>query len=287
MARARNIKPAFFKNEGLGSVSREARLLFIGLWTLADREGRLEDRPARIAAELFPYDRDITIGQVDEWLQSLADPSGDFLVRYSVGAGKYLKITNFKKHQTPHHKEKPSEIPDFHKSPGQAPTLIGQAPTQARASTDPGTCLPPLNPESGILNPDVLNPDVTEPGAEAAPAPPATPTKLIEFSNDPSDDFDALYREHPITGKKREARMAYQQILASAIDQQAVNTAIVRSHREWSAHWNGPGLPEWKPNFLQFFEDEYYLRRPREPTQKHHPQASKLSVLDNLQPREY
>ena len=48
MARARNIKPGFFKNEFLAEMPCEVRLLFIGLWTLADREGRLEDRPKRI-----------------------------------------------------------------------------------------------------------------------------------------------------------------------------------------------------------------------------------------------
>ena len=36
--------------------SMSARLLFVGLWTIADRNGRLEDRPKRIRAELFPYD---------------------------------------------------------------------------------------------------------------------------------------------------------------------------------------------------------------------------------------
>lgn len=56
MARARNIKPGFFANEDLAECEPLARLLFAGLWCLADREGRLEDRPKRIRAELLPYD---------------------------------------------------------------------------------------------------------------------------------------------------------------------------------------------------------------------------------------
>ena len=48
MSRARNIKPAFFKNELLAELDAFDRLLFIGLWCLADREGRTEDRPKRI-----------------------------------------------------------------------------------------------------------------------------------------------------------------------------------------------------------------------------------------------
>ena len=54
--RARNIKPGFFKNDTLAELEFAARLLFIGLWGLADRAGRLEDRPKKIKAEVFPYD---------------------------------------------------------------------------------------------------------------------------------------------------------------------------------------------------------------------------------------
>ena len=56
MARARNIKPGFFANDTLAECSPLARLLFAGLWTIADRAGRLEDRPKRIKAALLPYD---------------------------------------------------------------------------------------------------------------------------------------------------------------------------------------------------------------------------------------
>jgi hypothetical protein len=54
--RARNIKPGFFKNEDLADCDLSARLLFIGLWCLADREGRLEYRARKIKAEVFPYE---------------------------------------------------------------------------------------------------------------------------------------------------------------------------------------------------------------------------------------
>jgi hypothetical protein len=105
MARARNIKPGFFKNEVLAEMPCEARLLFIGLWTLADREGRLEDRPKRIKGELFAFDS----FDVDAMLNLL---QGDgFLTRYEAGGVRYIQIENFVKHQDPHYKEKASEIP--------------------------------------------------------------------------------------------------------------------------------------------------------------------------------
>ena len=52
--RARNIKPGSFKNEDLCEIEPLGRLVLIGLWCVADREGKLEDRPKRIKAELFP-----------------------------------------------------------------------------------------------------------------------------------------------------------------------------------------------------------------------------------------
>ena len=125
MPRSRNIKPGFFKNEGLGSLPFEARILFVGLWTLADRMGRLEDRPVRIAAELFPYDRDIGPEDVNSWLDNLASSPEVFIVRYAIGGARYLQISNFAKHQTPHFKEKASTIP--------APTRMMMAQGKHRA----------------------------------------------------------------------------------------------------------------------------------------------------------
>ena len=105
MARARNIKPGFFRNEDLVELPCETRLLFIGLWTIADREGRLEDRPKRIKMELFPAD-DLDL---DACLNQLQD--GGFILRYQMDGGKFIQIANFTKHQNPHYKEVASEIP--------------------------------------------------------------------------------------------------------------------------------------------------------------------------------
>lgn len=105
MARSRNIKPGFFKNEVLAEMPVESRLLFIGLWTLADREGRLEDRPRRIKMELFAFDG----FDVDSMLTQLQ--SNKFLTRYEVDGSRFIQIENFVKHQDPHYKEKASEIP--------------------------------------------------------------------------------------------------------------------------------------------------------------------------------
>jgi len=105
MARARNIKPSFFTNEQLAECSSWARLLFIGLWTIADREGKLEDRPKRIKIELLPYDD----CNVDELLDELHGQ--ELIIRYEVEGNKYILIPRFVKHQNPHQKEMARDYP--------------------------------------------------------------------------------------------------------------------------------------------------------------------------------
>lgn len=105
--RARNIKPGFFKNERLADVPLEARLLFIGLWLLADREGYLEYRPKRIRAEIAPYDE----WEVEDLLCSLAE--NGFVEIYEHKETRqplFIHVINFTKHQNPHVKEKCSKI---------------------------------------------------------------------------------------------------------------------------------------------------------------------------------
>jgi len=105
MARARNIKPGFFKNEDLAECTPWARLCFAGLWTLADREGRLEDRPKRIKGELFAFDSI----EVEPLLAELVDRG--FVLRYRAGELRLLQVLKFSKHQNPHHREPSSVLP--------------------------------------------------------------------------------------------------------------------------------------------------------------------------------
>jgi hypothetical protein len=102
LARIRSLKIGFFHNESLCDLSPWHRLLFGGLWLIADREGRLEDRPRRIKAELFPYDE----LDVDVLLSDLARRG--FLLRYDANGVPAIAIVNFLKHQCPNAKESPS-----------------------------------------------------------------------------------------------------------------------------------------------------------------------------------
>ncbi|MND93607.1 hypothetical protein D3C80_857990 [compost metagenome] len=106
MARSRNIKPGFFTNDELAECSPYARLLFAGLWTIADKEGRLDDRPKKVKAMVLPFD-DV---DCNDLLQQLH--SHKFINRYQVNDEQFIQINNWKKHQNPHCKEAASEIPE-------------------------------------------------------------------------------------------------------------------------------------------------------------------------------
>ena len=95
MPRIRSIKPEFFLHEGLAELQALTRLLFIGLWTQADGEGRLADRPMRLKASLLPYDD----ADVDKMLESLASHKERFIVRYVSNGTPAICIPSFKDHQ--------------------------------------------------------------------------------------------------------------------------------------------------------------------------------------------
>ena len=105
--RTRDLKPGFFKNEVLGKLDMRARLLYAGLWCLADREGRCEDRPEKIRAELFPYER----VELDKYLVILSD--NGFIKRYCVEGERYIWLPKFKANQHPHPHEAGSVLPPY------------------------------------------------------------------------------------------------------------------------------------------------------------------------------
>ena len=96
MARIRTIKPEFPHSESMGRVSRDARLLFIMLWTLVDDAGITRGNSRMLASLLFPYDDDA--GKlISAWLNEL-DREG-CIVQYAVEGQTYLQICNWLNHQ--------------------------------------------------------------------------------------------------------------------------------------------------------------------------------------------
>ncbi len=109
MARIRTIKPEFPQSETIGFLSRDARLLFIQLWTIADDEGRTRAASRMLASLLYPYDDDAGT-LMEQWLEELEGKR--CIRRYEIEGSKYLEITNWLKHQKIDKPSK-SKIPPF------------------------------------------------------------------------------------------------------------------------------------------------------------------------------
>jgi hypothetical protein len=221
--RARNIKPSFFKNEALIELPFEARLLFAGLWCMADREGYLEDRPKRIKIELFPGD-DI---DVDVLLDALA--RSQFIRRYSVDGLAYIHIAKFLNHQNPHQRETRSSIPKPQDSrrrargeprvsprpaPGQSQASTGLASRQHRASIGPAPGQHRASPADSLI-PDSLIPDSLIPDSLIPDS--LIPDSLIPDSLIPdSSDLNAWFADFKFVYPPRAGDQRWRDALRAA-----------------------------------------------------------------------
>ena len=96
MARIRTIKPQFWDDAKIGRIPRDARLLYIGLWTFADDLGVVIADPVWLKSKIFPYDR-IQIQQLEAWL-GLLKKTG-FISLLSVKSESFYYLPTFSRHQ--------------------------------------------------------------------------------------------------------------------------------------------------------------------------------------------
>ncbi len=184
--RARLIKPGFYKSDTLAELPMAARILFSGLWCLADRDGRLKDRPRVIKIEVLPYDD----CDVDALLSDLA--AAGFIIRYQAAGERYIQVVSFAKHQSPNVREPASTIP---------------APCEHSASPIQDT---PVPVTVTVTVPEAVAVAVTVPDARAREddTPPATSDEAAVPDEPPrkpprySQDFDRLWRRYPAAGRE-------------------------------------------------------------------------------------
>ena len=104
MARKRMIDPSIWINEDFGSLSILAKLVFIGLFSIADDEGRGKASPAYIKAVLFPYNDDLRVADIEKALSEISSKMS--VIFYSCDENKYYTLTSWNKWQKI---DKPSE----------------------------------------------------------------------------------------------------------------------------------------------------------------------------------
>lgn len=134
--RIRSIKPEIWADEAVGGVSRDARLLFVGLITLADDAGRLRVAPAALLGRLFPYDENLSPAKIRRWLDELEDHG--LVMLYQDDGNSYLWLVGWRANQKIN-RPSPSKLPPPPHPDGSwwphdgnpPPDLLNGKPTEA------------------------------------------------------------------------------------------------------------------------------------------------------------
>ena len=94
--RIRSLKPELWADEKIGALSRDARLLLLGMVTVADDEGRFRARRSELIGSIFPADDD-AFALIDGWIGEVKDQG--IVVFYIVDSVPYGAFRHWRRHQ--------------------------------------------------------------------------------------------------------------------------------------------------------------------------------------------
>ena len=98
MARSRMIKPEFWDDEKLAKASRDARLIFIGLWNHSDDYGVVKGNVVWLKNHILPYEDSLSIQKFSGWLTELE--KGGWIIKFDADGESFYFIRNFLRHQS-------------------------------------------------------------------------------------------------------------------------------------------------------------------------------------------
>lgn len=102
------IDPSIWSSEDFSELSMLARLTWIGLISNADDEGRGKANAAYVKSQIFAYDDELTVKEIEGALSEIAKSMS--IRFYEVDGKKYFQLTNWSKFQTIN-RPSPSQIP--------------------------------------------------------------------------------------------------------------------------------------------------------------------------------
>lgn len=108
MARKRIISPEIWESDSFGSLSVLGKVLYIGMISLADDEGRGRANSALLKAKILPYNEEVRIADVEKALIEISAKTSTEL--YEVERTKYYAFNKWKKWQYIE-KPRPSYLP--------------------------------------------------------------------------------------------------------------------------------------------------------------------------------
>lgn len=88
MNQKRMVHSSIWASGQVAKLSREGRLLYVGLITLGDDDGRFKGAPALLRSQVYPYDDDVKVADVAKWLKEIEDQK--LIVGYEVDGQPYF-----------------------------------------------------------------------------------------------------------------------------------------------------------------------------------------------------
>lgn len=204
--RIRTLKPEMWQDERVGTLSRDARLLLLGLVTLADDEGRFACPMPRIIGHCFPWDDDITPAKVSRWLEEIA-AQGIVLLYRSEGR-PYGAFRHWRRHQRVN-RATPSTLPS---SPDDAVTAENAVPDHGERTTN------------AVRNHEAF----TESSLNAH-----TPTRRRAFRSDPSSTETSEDQEQADARAPDREHVLLSQLLADLIRQRDPKAKAAPLSKGW------------------------------------------------------
>lgn len=116
MARKRMLDPNIWVSEDVAMLSVFARLMFIGMISNADDEGKGRANVAYLKSTIFPYDEDISTRKVNDALKAISEHCSVEI--YTVDGKQYYRFKNWKNWQKVE-KPSPSQIPNPQRTFGE------------------------------------------------------------------------------------------------------------------------------------------------------------------------
>jgi len=218
MSRIRTIKPEFPLSETMGRVSRDARLLFIQLWTIVDDAGRTRAASRVLASLLYPFDDDAK-DLIDDWLAELE--SVDAVRRYEVDGTTYLEVVKWLTHQRI---DRPS--------PSRLPANDGN-------STKPRESSRILDAGSGPRTLDLGPKDISSASPPSDAPEKTTPSLSTSLPKDSA--FERFWNAYPKTrkvGKGKCMSLWKTKNLDKIADHIIVHIEAMKNTEQWQSGWD-------------------------------------------------
>lgn len=93
MARKRMVDPSIWQSEDFSKLSTLAKLVFIGLFSLADDEGRGRANPTYLKSSLFPYNENLRSTDIEKTLSEIS--SNMSVVFYECNGSSYYSLLSW------------------------------------------------------------------------------------------------------------------------------------------------------------------------------------------------